>query len=184
MLFISHRVPRKNMTLDGGHVEIRSASKSHNKVSRPMIISFNLVPIGRLKVKLMKREICRGGHVFHWICIKITNCHRVHLSIIIAKFGPYWYSICSDDTANVQRCHPPEPTTDAKWWNKLTWPIGPGELHRIRTWLLELMHLKITCLLHSGKVYPSGGLYWFYLVNGILTQQNVYTFWKNTSKFI
>ena len=112
-------------------------------------------------------EICRGGHGFHWISIKITNCQRVHIGIVF-----FW-----EDAVNVQRWHPPAPTTDAKWWNKLTWPIGSGELKRMRTCLLELMHLEITCLLHSGKVVP-GGPYWFCLVNGILTQVNVYTFWK------
>jgi hypothetical protein len=36
------------------------------------------------EVKSLKREICRGAHVFYRIYTKITNVHQVHPMIVIA----------------------------------------------------------------------------------------------------
>ena len=49
---------------------------------------------------------------------------------ISAKFGPNLFSGFREEDEHMKSLQT-QMTTDAKWWQKLTWPFGPGELIKL-----------------------------------------------------
>ena len=68
-----------------------------------------------------------GGHVGFPICTKITNLVEDLQMNISAKFGPNQFSGFKEEEESMKSLQT-RTTTDAKWWQKLTWPFGLGEL--------------------------------------------------------
>jgi hypothetical protein len=69
-----------------------------------------------------------------------------------------------EETVNVQRRH--------RRWMQSDDNSSHGrsyELSRIQTCVLELMHLEITCLLHSENMFPYGGHYYWFLFEILTT---------------
>jgi hypothetical protein len=70
-----------------------------------------------------------GSHVGFPICTKITNLVENLPMNISAKFGPNLFSGFREEDENMKSLQTrTTPSTDAKWWQKLTWLFGPGEL--------------------------------------------------------
>jgi hypothetical protein len=65
-----------------------------------------------------------GSHVGFPICTKITNLVEDHPMNISAKFGPNLFSGFRDEDENMKSLQTWTTATDAKWWQKLTWPFG------------------------------------------------------------
>jgi hypothetical protein len=70
-----------------------------------------------------------GSHVGFPICTKITNLVENLPMNISAKFGPNLFSGFREEDENMKSLQTrTTPSTDAKWWQKLTWLFGHGEL--------------------------------------------------------
>ena len=74
-----------------------------------------------------------GSHVGFPICTKITNLVEDLPMTISAKFGPNLFSGFREEDENMKSLQTQTTTTDAKWWQKLTWTFGPGELKRVHS---------------------------------------------------
>jgi hypothetical protein len=66
-----------------------------------------------------------GNHVGFSICTKITNLVEDLPLNIFAKFGPNMFSGFREEDENMKSLQMPlPPPMDAKWWQKLTWPMS------------------------------------------------------------
>jgi hypothetical protein len=69
-----------------------------------------------------------GSHVGFPICTKIANLVE---DLPMNKFGPNLFSGCREEDENMKSLQTrATTTTDAKWWQKLTWSFGTGELKK------------------------------------------------------
>ena len=122
----------------GGHLGYAIGTKITNVVEdHPVIISI-MLQFHRLSSFWQKdfqnfnqseHIIGPGSHVGFPICTKITNLVKDILMNISAKFGPNLFSGFRQEDENMKSLQTRTMmTTDAKWWQKLTCPFGPGEL--------------------------------------------------------
>jgi len=71
-----------------------------------------------------------GSHVGFPICTKITNLVEDLPMNVSAKFGPNLFCGCREEDENMKSLQTRMTTTDAQWWQKLTWPFETGELKK------------------------------------------------------
>jgi hypothetical protein len=123
----------------GGHLGYAIGTKITNLVEdHPVIISI-VLQFHRLSsfwqedfqsFNQLEHIIGPGNHVGFPICTKITNLVEDLPMNICAKFGPNLLSGFREEDENMKSLQTRTTTTDAKWWQKLTWPFGSGELKR------------------------------------------------------
>jgi hypothetical protein len=123
----------------GGHLGYAIGTKITNLVEdHPVIISI-MLQFHRLSsfwqedfqsFNQLEHIIGPGNHVGFPICTKITNLVEDLPMNICAKFGPNLFSGFREEDENMKSLQTRTTTTDAKWWQKLTWPFGSGELKR------------------------------------------------------
>jgi hypothetical protein len=131
----------------GGHLGYAIGTKITNLVEdHPVLISI-MLQFHRLSsfwqedfqsFNQSEHIIGPGSHVGFPIYTKITNSVEDLLMNISAKFGPNLFSGFREEDENMKSLQM-RTTTDAKWWQKLTIPFGPGELTRM------IIGIFITC---------------------------------------
>jgi hypothetical protein len=131
-----------NYCCRGGHLGYAIGTKITNLVEdHPVIISI-MLQFHRLSsfwqedfqsFNQSEHIIGPGSHVGFPICTKITNLVEDLPMNISAKFGPNLFSGFREEDENMKSLQTWTTMTDAKWWQKLTWPFGPGELKRVHS---------------------------------------------------
>jgi hypothetical protein len=128
----------KTKSSHGGHLGYAISTKITNLVEdHPVIISI-MLQFHRLSsfwqedfqsFNQSEHIIGPGSHVGFPICTKITNLVEDPPMNISAKFGPNLFNGFREEDENMKSLQMRTTmTTDAKWWQKLIWPFGPGEL--------------------------------------------------------
>ena len=121
----------------GSHLGYAIGTKITNLVEdHPVIISI-MLQFHRLSSFWQEdfQSFNQSEHYWLWhvgfpICTKITNLVEDLPMNISAKYGPNLFSGFREEDENMKSLQTRTTTTtmDAKWWQKLTWPFGVGEL--------------------------------------------------------
>ena len=78
------------------------------------------------------------SHLEWRVGLSDTILKGTHPRTIPARFGLIWFRGFRGEDLNVKvydvRRTDRQTTTDAKWWQKLTWSLWPDELKNVKTW--------------------------------------------------